>query len=179
MAIPRHSCAEAALEGPRRLTQTVGDMNQRHRYSTIFLVLGILAAGRAIPQEQPEQQDLREKYRKCAMEERMTGGYCDVSIVDLIANPQLFDDRKVLIVGYVHIEFEGRGIYLHRDDFRYGISRNALWLDGAGSVDLSKCQDSYAYVRGTFKAGIGGHFGMFTGTLEQVAACQRILPRRG
>ena len=102
-----------------------------------------------------------------------------VSMVDLIANPQLFDGQKVLIEGYVHIEFEGRGIYLHKDDFIYGITRNALWLTAAGSVPTTKCQDAYARVSGTFRAGIGGHFDMFMGTLDQVTACDRISPRQG
>src|SRR5262249_40467238 len=105
----------------------IGDMNQRFRNSILTLVCGALVAGSAIPQEQPAQPDSREKYRKCALQARMFDGYCWVSMVDLIANPQLFDGMNVLVAGYVHVEFEGRGIYLHKDDFRYGISRNGLW----------------------------------------------------
>jgi hypothetical protein len=98
----------------------------------------------------------------------MFDGYCMVSMVDLIANPALFDGRNVLIDGYIHIEFEGRGIYLHKDDYLYGITRNALWLTSAGSVDLTKCQDSYASLRGTFRAGVGGHGDFFAGVLDHV-----------
>jgi hypothetical protein len=108
----------------------------------------------------------------------MFGGYCMLSIVDLIANPELFDGVKVMVAGYVHLEFEGRGIYLHKDDFVYGITRNGLWLTATNIVDFTKCQDAYAYVRGTFRAGIGGHYDAWTGTLEHVTACDRIQSRR-
>jgi hypothetical protein len=152
-------------------------MGQRFRNPALILVCGALAATSAISQEQPTQRDLREKYRMCALQERMFDGYCMLSIVDLIANPEMFDGRKVLIQGYVHIEFEGQGVYLHKDDFRYGITRNALWLTAAGGVDLKKCQDSYSLVRGTFRAGIGGHNEMFSGVLDQVTQCSKVRSR--
>jgi len=154
-------------------------MNQRFRNSILTLVCGALVAANAVSQEQQAQPDSREKYRKCALQARMFDGYCYVSMVDLIANPELFDGMKVLVTGYVHVEFEGRGIYLHKDDFLYGITRNALWLSETNSVDLTKCQDAYAIVRGRFIAGIGGHNDGWTGALDSVAACQRINARRG
>ena len=43
------------------------------------------------------------------------------------------------------------------------------------SIDRAKkfpdCQDSYAVVRGTFKAGIGGHNDMASGELHDIAEC--------
>jgi len=152
-------------------------MTHRFRNWLLTLVCGALVTASAIPQEQPPQPDSHEKYRRCALQARMFDGYCWVSMVDLIANPQLFDGVKVLVAGYVHVEFEGRGIYLHKDDFRYGITRNGLWLSETDTADLSKCQDTYAFVRGTFRAGIGGHFDAWTGTLDQVGACHKIEAR--
>jgi hypothetical protein len=40
----------------------------------------------------------------------------DVSVVQLIANPQLFDGKKVRFVGFLRREFEGDAFYLHRVD---------------------------------------------------------------
>jgi hypothetical protein len=154
-------------------------MNSRFRRSILILVCGALAVANAIPQEQPTQRDSLEKYRMCSLQERMFDGYCMVSVIDLIANPELFDGQKVLIVGYVHVAYESRAVYLHKDDFLYDITRNALWLAVADSVDLKKCQNSYATVRGTFKAGLGGHVDAFMGTLDKVVGCNRISPRHG
>ena len=153
-------------------------MNQRLRKSILTLVCGVLAAATAIPKEQPARPDPRAKYRLCASQARMYDGYCMLSMVDLIANPELFDGAKVLVVGYVHVEFEGRGLYLHKDDFVYHITRNGLWLAETNIVDLTKCQDTYAYVKGIFRAGIGGHNDAWSGTLERVTTCDRIQPRR-
>ena len=153
-------------------------MSKRSRNPALILVCGVLAAASANSQELPAKQELREKYRMCALQEQMFNGYCMLSIVDLIANPEMFDGRKVLIQGYVRIEFEGQGVYLHQDDFRYGITRNALWVTADGGVDLKGCQDSYALVKGTFRAGIGGHFGMFSGVLDEVTECSKIQLRK-
>jgi len=111
----------------------------------------------------------------------MFDGYCFLSMIDLIANPELFDGKKVIVKGYVHFEFEGNGIFLHKEDFLYGIDRNALWLSLSSSERAKKfsdCQDSYAMVRGTFKAGIGGHNSMLSGELHDIAECSVVEKRR-
>ncbi len=149
-------------------------MNHRFRKSILTFVCMALAVANAMPQEQPIKPGPLEKYRMCEVQERMFDGYCMVSIIDLIANPELFDGRKVLVTGYVHIEFESRSVYLHKDDCLYYITRNGLWLAEGDSIDLKKCQNSYAYVRGTFRAGIGGHFSGWSGVLEHIAVCDRV-----
>jgi hypothetical protein len=52
-----------------------------------------------------------------------------VSIIQLIATPAKFDHKKIRIVGYLHLEFEGNAIYLHEDDFRARISENSIWIN--------------------------------------------------
>jgi len=42
----------------------------------------------------------------------------DVSLIQLIANPQAYDGKTVRITGFLHLEFEGNAIYLHNEDFR-------------------------------------------------------------
>jgi hypothetical protein len=152
-------------------------MLKRLRKPVLIFLLCAVAAPWARAQVQPTQADRVSTYRKCEMQRRMFDGYCWVSIVDLIANPELFDGQKVLVQGYVHLEFEGNGVYLHRDDFRYHNSRNGLWLATADAGDLSKCQDSYAMVKGMFKAGVGGHFDLYGGVLEHITACTKVEPR--
>jgi hypothetical protein len=146
----------------------------RIRNSILILMFGVLTPVGAIPQESPAQPNPVEKYRRCDLQVRMFDGYCFLSMIDLIANPELFDGKKVIVKGYVHFEFEGNAIYLHKEDFLYGIDRNSLWLS-LSSIDRAKkfpdCQDSYAVVRGTFKAGIGGHNDMASGELHDIAEC--------
>jgi hypothetical protein len=146
----------------------------RIRNSMLALMLGVLTAVEAIPQASPDPPPFVDKYRRCDLQVRMFDGYCFLSMIDLIANPELFDGKKVMVQGYVHFEFEGDAIYFHKDDFLHGISRNALWLmvSTARAKELKDCQDSYALIRATFKAGIGGHNSMASGELHDIVGCK-------
>lgn len=153
----------------------------RSRNSILTSMLGVLTAVGAIPQEPAPQPGSVDRYRRCDLQVRMFEGYCFPSMIDLIANPELFDGKKIMVVGYVHVEFEGDAIYLHKDDFLYGIDRNSLalsLLSKTPTKELKKCQDSYALVRGTFKAGIGGHNSMASGELHDIANCTVVEKRR-
>ena len=53
----------------------------------------------------------------------------DVSLIQLIANPQAYDGKAIRIIGFVHLEFEAQVIYLHEEDFHHGLNRDGLWID--------------------------------------------------
>ena len=147
----------------------------RIRNSTLALMLGILTTGSATPQQPAVPSASVDKYRRCDLQVRMFDGYCFLSMIDLIANPELFDGKKVMVHGYVHFQFEGNAIYLHKEDFLYGISYNALWLSlspSKGAKEFSECQDSYAVVRGTFSASMRGHYDMGSGSLHDIVKCE-------
>ena len=148
----------------------------RLRNSILTLMFGVLTAVGAIPQEATAPPDSVDKYRRCDLQVRMYEGYCFPSMIDLIANPELFDGKKVMIVGYVHFAFEGDAIYLHEEDFLYGISPNSLRLSLSSATPPKKlmaCQDSYALMRGTFKADSWDY-----GELHDIANCTAIEKRR-
>jgi hypothetical protein len=146
----------------------------RIRNSVLALMFGVLIAVAAIPKEPAAQSWSVDKYRRCDLQVRMFDGYCFVSMIDLIANPELFDGKKVMVQGYAHFEFEGDAIYLHKEDFLYGSLRNSLWLEIDHTKSFVKCQDSYVYVRGTYRAGMGGHFDMFSGVLHDIFDCRPV-----
>jgi hypothetical protein len=102
---------------------------------------------------------------------------CDVSLVDLIANPEDFLGHRVIVHGFVHVGFEDSGIYLHRDDFDNGLMRNGLWLEGGEDLDVSKCQDKYSILEGTFsRGGMSGHIGMWSGSINKITRCEALGP---
>src|SRR5690349_6313687 len=68
----------------------------------------------------------------------------DVSLIQLIARPADFDKKMVRVIGFCHLEFEGNGLFVHRQDFEQSISKNGLWLDAPrGKASLS---DRYVIV---------------------------------
>ncbi len=102
-------------------------------------------------------------------EEKTSAGACTlygVSLVELIARPELFNGRRVRVIGFVNVEFEGNGIYLSREDWRHAISRNGLWIDPPDSVRTPI--QRYMIVEGTFDAAHRGHMGMWSGAIRQV-----------
>jgi len=64
-------------------------------------------------------------------------------------------------------------LYLSEELQRNGSSRDAVWLNISDIPRAPTFRRGYAYVRGTFTAGPGGHFGMFAGTLSKI---QRLDP---
>ena len=97
-----------------------------------------------------------------------------VSMVQLIAGVPELEGKRVQVIGYVHLEFEGQGLYLHEEDFRQGISNNGLWLDFRGPAAERLCpitgpQDRYMIVEGVYHSGPSGHFGMWSGELTDIS----------
>lgn len=100
-----------------------------------------------------------------------------VSIIQLIATPERFHGKRVRVVGYLWLEFEGNGIYLSESDRTHGVYKNGLWVSFAEGVLDSRQAYSGRYVllEGTFNAEAHGHLGLWSGTIEQIT---RALPWR-
>jgi len=95
----------------------------------------------------------------------------DVSILQLIANPQAYDGNRVRFIGFLRIEFEGDAIYLHREDFEYAITQNAVWIDIPREMTKQEKQlvnMQYVVCAGLFQGSKHGHMGMFSGEVTDV-----------
>lgn len=101
----------------------------------------------------------------------------EVSMIQLIATPDKFHGKFVRVIGYLHLEFEGNGLYLHSEDHLASVSKNGLWFDG--TLETRKkpkdFTDQYVLVEGTFDAKSHGHMGMWSGTISNVT---RVMPWR-
>ncbi len=99
-------------------------------------------------------------------------GYAEVgesvSIVQLIANPNQYDGDKVIITGFLNMEFEGNGIYLHKDDYIYSIYKNGLWCN-INIVEYAKFNKKYIVIEGIFDAKSKGHKGIWSGTIKEIS----------
>ena len=96
------------------------------------------------------------------------------SLVELLTRPELYHGKRVRVIGFVNLEFEGTALYLSREDWEQSIFRNSVWLGGAAVVprDSGRAGSSphrrFATVDGTFNATNSGHRGMRSGALERV-----------
>jgi hypothetical protein len=107
---------------------------------------------------------------------RTEGGPCIyvISIIELIARPELYHNRRVAVTGYLWLEFEGNAIYLSSDDQRYMITQNGLWVDFAPNVlrPGTRYSGRFVSIVGTFNATSYGHMGLWSGTIENITSAQ-------
>jgi hypothetical protein len=99
----------------------------------------------------------------------------DVSLIQLIANPQLYHMKRVRVIGFLHLEFEGNAIYLHREDLEYGITQNAIWINLPKDITTNQMKavnGGYVICTAQFVANRHGHMGLFSGEFEGVTRLQ-------
>jgi hypothetical protein len=93
----------------------------------------------------------------------------DASLIALIASPREFDGKQVRIVGFLRLEFEGNAIYLHKEDYLRGITKNGLWMEmESASKKVPGPGDQYVIVEGTFSMQDQGHMGLWSGSIHKV-----------
>ena len=138
----------------RRLTPALGLMKRSFVAILIFLALAVTS---------------------CAPSPRPT----DVSLVNLISTPDRYDGKLVLVSGFMHLEFEGDGLYLHQDDFTHSQYKNGLWISFAANTatDAKRFSDSYVVVVGTFRSKSKGHMGLWSGAISDVPRIYSRPPR--
>ena len=95
-----------------------------------------------------------------------------LSLVNLIATPEKYHGKKVQIIGYLNIKFEGNGIYLHKDDYEHGIYSNGFWVSIDKNIQQKiadeKINKNYVLLEGTFNMNQRGHMGLWSGAIEQI-----------
>lgn len=98
----------------------------------------------------------------------------DISMVQLLATPERFHNKRVRVIGFLGLEFEGNALYLHEDDLKNRISRNAIWFDIPRSWEKHPpaLSDHYVLVEGTFDSKSLGHMGAFSGTITSVTRAE-------
>jgi hypothetical protein len=99
----------------------------------------------------------------------------DVSLIQLIANPSPWHDRFVRVIGFLEVEFEGTALYVNKEDWKAGNSKNGIWVDFSLS-DLGKYKrlgQHFVIMEGVFDATSYGHMGLFSGSLMKITRCER------
>jgi hypothetical protein len=95
----------------------------------------------------------------------------NVSIAELLAHPGLFHGKRVRLIGFLHLEFEGTAVYMSREDERHGLTRNGLWVDFRNKEVWNQADvvnDRYVLLEGTFDAENPGHMGLWSGALKDI-----------
>jgi hypothetical protein len=115
------------------------------------------------------------EWRLASYEKGVAAGFAaeHVSLVNLIATPEKYDGKLVMVEGVCAIEFEGYALYLSNDDRKHRVGKNAVWAAYYTLVNVDnpltyKLDGRYVLVEGYFDAKSHGHMGIFSGSITNV-----------
>lgn len=106
------------------------------------------------------------------------------SLLQILACPAWHHGKKVVISGFLRLEFEGTAIYLSEDDEKHCMTCNALWVSFEGNTTGMTIEDiverfsgKYVYLSGTFDESDHGHLGAYDGAIKNITDIQVQLDR--
>lgn len=93
-----------------------------------------------------------------------------VSMLQLISTPEKYDNKVLMVVGFLVIRHEGNILYLHKEDYEHGINKNGLWvvLEPANKKEFTQLNNHYVQLLGTFRASNKGHMSLESGAIENI-----------
>jgi hypothetical protein len=98
----------------------------------------------------------------------------NVTLVQLIANPEKFDGRMIRVIGFLRLEFEGDVLYLLREDYENALLGDGIWVDVTPAITKQSAtlNMNYVLLEGVFSSSDRGHMGMWSGTIKQIRRVQ-------
>lgn len=106
--------------------------------------------------------------------QHIAGSIQNISMIQLIANPEKFDGKTVSVVGFLGIEPENERLYLTEEDHQRIFAHNGLWVDlpSLTGKEQEELDRHYVQIVGTFKQ--GGRFPYAAGGgLTDIKRCWR------
>jgi hypothetical protein len=102
-----------------------------------------------------------------------------ISLIALLANPEMHHQKTILVDGFLKLEHEGNCLYLHREDYEQGLSKNAIWVEVTEDIEekLKELNLQYVMLVGVFDAHRKGHFDSCSGTIKGITRAEPTLTR--
>lgn len=96
-------------------------------------------------------------------------GPVDLGMVALLAAPEKYESKVVRVIGFLCIEFEGDALYLHEEDYRYGLTKDsfALRLTDSQRKQFKNLNLKYVLIEGTVYAN-GPELDMWSGAIGNI-----------
>lgn len=96
----------------------------------------------------------------------------DVSMIQLIANPEQYHGQLVRVIGVGNLEYEDNCISLSKEDLKYEAG-NSIWIElGPKAISYENARQyngEYVIVEGVFDKDNCGHMGMFFGAITEIS----------
>ncbi|KAA1257268.1 hypothetical protein LF1_54170 [Rubripirellula obstinata] len=96
------------------------------------------------------------------------------SFVDVLANKERYDGKRIRIFGFLHVAFEGTAIFYSKDHADRLISSEAIWASFDTSampnedIGPKEFHRQWVLIEGTFNMDSRGHLSAYSGELESI-----------
>jgi hypothetical protein len=98
------------------------------------------------------------------------------SLIQILAHPDDYHGKTVVVEGFLRVEFEGDALYLSEGDDRYLITSNAFWVSFENNAmrmnrdEIGKqFNGKWVLLEARFDKDHRGHLGLFEGAFENIA----------
>lgn len=92
----------------------------------------------------------------------------NVSIINLVATPDIYHKKKIRLIGFVTVEFERTVVFLSRTDAEHSINKNGVWIDLEITDKHKEFHNHYCLVEGIFDMDSRGHGHMYSGSIREI-----------
>lgn len=103
-------------------------------------------------------------------------GVTYTSLVRILAHPETYDGKSVMVMGYCIIRFEHQALYLTKEDALSHNTENSIWIeDNESSIKNNnsiKMKSGFVKIIGTFHFSNNhgsGHLGLWSGSLTDIS----------
>jgi hypothetical protein len=97
------------------------------------------------------------------------------ALIDVIAEPRVWDGRRIRVRGFLNFEFEGDAIYVSRDDRHDWRVECAVWVSVPHAWTERRLPNQRdGVVEGTFRSQRRGHMGLFAGAIDDVTRIETV-----
>jgi hypothetical protein len=96
------------------------------------------------------------------------------SVIELIARPELYDGKRVVVSGFISFDFEGNALYLSANDWEHGVLANSLVIEPPPGFESDTAparkavNRRYVILEGTFDASKRSHLGAVSGGIGHI-----------
>lgn len=90
----------------------------------------------------------------------------EVSFFQIIANPDEYEGREIIVMGFALLNAERPSLYPTRDSYEYFDYPSGIYLLGVRDIDQRHCELRFCFVTGIFSRTLNEKRGIFFGYLS-------------
>jgi hypothetical protein len=92
----------------------------------------------------------------------------NLSIINLIATPEKYDNKIVRVIGFLNLEPEGNALYFHREDYVRVLKQNSIPIAIEINSETKKFSGKYVLVEGVFHSVNDPYYIIASGYIQEI-----------